>query len=289
MTPVTGATFPTAVRRSGPCFKAEHRRRTSILLSAGAGRARLLSAVILPVRCRKRGSVPGWSAPHRRLTSGGLGARGSAPLVTGIDCRPPASSPALELDSRRSKALDPTWNRAPVGQSLNPDVLAAPLPQTRQRPGTESARPSFDGVRPWADGMSPPDGNRLSTSRVQPRFGAGQQPLEGVDPTWDRAPVGQSLNPDAERRILIEQWSFGRVPPTAVAPPLAGLRASPSFSRVGSTHPLGYRRFFRPLVGVGAQPLAAGGPGAIGIRPFNGQGPQTPSRGMGASGGTGGR
>jgi len=87
----------------------------------------------------------------------------------------------------------------------------------------------------------------------------------------------------------MEQWSFGRVPSTAVAPPLGGLGGSPSFSGAGSTHPLGYRRFFRPVVGVGAQPLAAGGPGAIGVRPFNGQGPQTPSGGMGANGGRGGR
>ena len=36
MTPVTGATFPTAMRRSAPCLGAERQRRTSILLSADA-------------------------------------------------------------------------------------------------------------------------------------------------------------------------------------------------------------------------------------------------------------
>jgi hypothetical protein len=117
---------------------------------------------------------------------------------------------------------------------------------------------------------------------------AVQPALEGVDPTWDRAPVEPALNPDAERRILIERWSFGRVPSTARAPPLGGLRASPSFSGAGSSHSLSDRRFFRPLVGGGAQTLGAKGSGFIGIRPINGQGPQTPSGGMGAGGGRGG-
>jgi hypothetical protein len=189
--------------------------------------------------------------------------------------------PALE-------GVDPTWDRAPVGQSLNPDALAAPLPQKWQRPGIESARPSFDGGRPWADGVSPPDRNRLSISHVQPRFGAGRQTLEGVDPTWDRAPLGQSLNPDAERRILIEQRSFGRVPSTAVAPPLGGLRASPSFDGMGATRSVGDRRFLRPLIGAGVQPYGFRGPNAVGVQPLNGQGPQIPPGGVGAGGGKGG-
>jgi hypothetical protein len=172
-----------------------------------------------------------------------------------------------------------------------------PLPQTWRRPGMERAPPPLDGGRSWREGVSAsPDRDRLPTSRVQPRFGGAQPPLEGVDPTWDRAPVGQSLDPDAERRVLIERWSFGRVPSTALAPPVGGgLRASRSFGGAGSTHSLGDRRFllgdrrfFRPLVGVGAEPLGARRPSAIGIQPFNGQGPQTPSGGMGPNGGKGG-
>ena len=75
MTPVTGATFPTAMRRSAPCLGAERRRRTSILLSADAGRARLVLRVPLRARCRKSGNVLGWRAPDHRLTRSAL-ARG---------------------------------------------------------------------------------------------------------------------------------------------------------------------------------------------------------------------
>jgi hypothetical protein len=79
-----------------------------------------------------------------------------------------------------------------------------------------------------------------------------------------------------------------RVPPTALAAPVRGLRASASFGGAGSTHPLGDKRFFRPLVGVGAQPFGGRGPGAMGAQPFSGRGPQTPSGGIGAGGGRGG-
>jgi hypothetical protein len=82
---------------------------------------------------------------------------------------------------------------------------------------------------------------------------------------------------------------MGRVPPTALAAPLGGLRASPSFGGIGSTQSLGGRRSFRPLVGIGAQPFGGTGPGAIGAQPFSGRGLQTPSGGMGAGGGRGGR
>jgi hypothetical protein len=122
-----------------------------------------------------------------------------------------------------------------------------------------------------------------------PRFGAVQPALEGVDP--DREPgalVGQSLNRDAEKRMLIERELMGRVPPNALAPPVGGLRASPSFGRVGSTQSLGGRRSFRPLVGIGALPFGGRGTGAIGAPPFSGKGPQTPSGSMGAGGGRGG-
>ena len=87
--------------------------------------------------------------------------------------------------------------------------------------------------------------------------------------------------------MLIERGLFGRVPPTALAPPLGGLRASPSFGGIGSTQSLGGRGSFRPLVGIGAQPFGVGAR-RLGAQPFSGRGPQTPSGGMGAGGGRGG-
>ena len=113
MTPVTGATFPTAMRRSAPCLGAERRRRTSILISADAGRARLVSSVPLRPRCRKSGSVLGWRAPDHRLTTVGLRPRGSGRLLKGVGRQPPASSPASEASGRRSRALI-----RPSGRSL---------------------------------------------------------------------------------------------------------------------------------------------------------------------------
>jgi hypothetical protein len=88
--------------------------------------------------------------------------------------------------------------------------------------------------------------------------------------------------------MLIERELFGRVPPNALAPPLNGLRASPSLGGIGSTPSFGGRRSFRPLVGIGAQPSSGRGPGAIGAQPSSGKRPQMPSGGMGAGGGRGG-
>jgi hypothetical protein len=89
--------------------------------------------------------------------------------------------------------------------------------------------------------------------------------------------------------MLIERELMGRVPPNALAPHLGGPRASPLRGGVGSGPPFDGRRSFRPLVGVGAQPLTGRGAGAIGAQPFfNGRGPQTPPQGMGAGGGRGG-
>ena len=256
MTPVTGATFPTAMRRSAPCLRAERQRRTSILLSADAGRARLVSRVPLRPRCRKSGSVPGWRAPDHRLTAVGLRPRGSGPLLKGVGRQAPASSPASEASSRRSRALI-----RPSGRSLA---------SARSRLAVGDPAPSALGrsAAPASEASS-----RRSRALIRPRAGA---------------PVGQSLNRDAETRMLIERGLFGRVPPTALAPPLGGLRASPSFGGIGSTQSLGGRGSFRPLVGIGAQPFGGRGPGAIGAQPFSGRGPQTPSGGMGAGGGRGG-
>jgi hypothetical protein len=68
MTPVTETTFPTAMQRSAPGLGAERQRRTSILLSACARRARLLAVPLRPRR-RKSGSVAGWRAPDHCLTA----------------------------------------------------------------------------------------------------------------------------------------------------------------------------------------------------------------------------
>ena len=180
-------------------------------------------------------------------------------------------------------------NPAPRGRWMNPPRVEAPFaaapPQTWSRPGIAGVQPPLDGGRRWRGGIGPPlEGGRAPIAGVQPRSQGAQPALEGVDPTWERASAGQSLDADAERRVLIERGLFGRVPATALAPASGGLRAPPSFGGAGSSRSLGARRFFRPLVGVGAPALGARGPGAIGVQPFNGQGPQMPPGGMGAGG-----
>jgi hypothetical protein len=257
MTPATGVMFLIAMRRSAPCLEAERQRRTSILVSADAGRARLVSRVLLRPRCRKSGSVPGWRVPDLPLTGGRLSPEGiRAPLeegrssTAGVQPRFGGVQPALE-------GVNPTF-RPLVGVGAQP----------------------FGGRGPGAIGARPFSAPRLGT--VQPA-------LEGVDPDREPgSPVGQSLNRDAETRMLIERGLFGRFPPTALAPPVGGLRASPSLGGIGSAQSFGGRRSFRPLVGVGARPSGGTGPGAIGAQPFSGRGPQTPSGGVGAGGGRGG-
>ena len=173
MTPLTGAMFLTAMRRSAPCLEAERQRRTSILVSADAGRARLVSRVPLRPRCRKSGSVPGWRAPDYRLTAVGLGPRGSGPLLKRVGRQALASSPASEASSPRSRALI-----RPSGRSLAPA-------RSRLAVG----------------------GRRHRRSAVQrPPLRSVQPALEGVDPDREPgAPVGQELNRDAETRMRIEQ------------------------------------------------------------------------------------
>jgi hypothetical protein len=183
-----------------------------------------------------------------------------------------------------------------------PEGIRAPL--GRGLSSTAGVQPRFGNVRPALEGVDPtfrpligigaqPFGGRgPGTIGARPfsgpRFGGVQPALEGVDPTASGAPVGQSLNRDAETRMLIERGLFGRVPPTALAAPLGGLRASPSFGGTGSTQSLDSRGSFRPLVGTGPQPFGGSEPGAIGAQPLSGRGPQTPSGGMGAGGGRGG-
>jgi hypothetical protein len=173
-----------------------------------------------------------------------------------------------------------------TGPSRVEGPLAARLPQKSQPPGMEDARLPLNGGRPRPEGIRAPlEGGRSLTAGVQPRLGAVQPALEGVDPTESTTPDGQSPDRDAEKRMLIERELMGRVPPNALATPLGGLRASPSPVGIGSTQSLGDRRSSRPLVGIGARPFGAVGPGAIGAQPFSGKGPQTPSGGVGAGGG----
>src|ERR1700733_12098917 len=188
--------------------------------------------------------------------------------------------------------INPGFRGRWAGQSRVEGPLGAPLPQRWERPGMESARLPLNGGRASPEGIRAPlEYGRSSSAGVQPRFGGVQPTLEGVDPDREPgAPVGQELNRDAETRMRIEQGLVARVPPTALAPPARGLRASPSFGGAGSTHPLGDKRFFRPLVAVGAQPFRAGKTSAIGVQPFNGQGTQPPFGGIGgAAGGRVGR
>jgi hypothetical protein len=164
--------------------------------------------------------------------------------------------------------------------------LPVALPQEWRRPGIEGARPVLGGGRPWPQGMrAPPEGGRPSTAGAQPRFRGGQPALEGVDPVGGGAPTGEALTPDAATRMRIQRRLVGPAPPIALAPPMGGLRASPSFGGIGSTQSPGDRRFFQPLGGVGAQPFGAGGPGAIGAQPLGGVGAQPfGARGPGAIG-----
>jgi hypothetical protein len=156
-----------------------------------------------------------------------------------------------------------------------PEGIRAPLEVGRS--STAGVQPRFGGVQPALEGVDPtfrpPVGVRSQPFGGRgpgaigarpfsgPRLGAVQPALACIDPDREPgAPVAQSFNRDAETRMLIERGLFGRVAPTALAPPFGGLRASPSFSGAGSTQSFGGGRSFRPRVGFGAQPFGARGP-----------------------------
>ena len=161
----------------------------------------------------------------------------------------------------RSGAMTPvTGATFPTGMRR---VGGGPLSTAGIQPRFGGVQPSLEGVnpsfRPLVDsGAQPFGGRRPGAIAARPSGARASEPSSQhsrvFDPTWERAPVGAALDPDAERRILIERWSFGRVPPTALAAPSGGLRASPSFDGILSSQSLGGRRSFRPLVGIGAQP-----------------------------------
>ena len=252
-----------------------------------------------------RGNVPYRDAAVSAMFGSGTPAANFNPAIRG---RLTGSS---RVERPLAAPLPQKWQRPGFEDTRSPldagrtsrEGIRAPLeggrPSNRRHPAplrrrAAVARGRYPTFRPLVDSGAQPFGGRGPGAIAArpfggPRLGTVQPALEGVDPTWDRAPVGPALDPDAERRILIERWSFGRVPPTALAAPSGGgLRASPSFGRILSTQSFGGRRSFRPLVGIGAQPFSGRGPGAIGAPPFRGRGPQTPSGGMGAGGGRGG-
>lgn len=153
------------------------------------------------------------------------------------------------------------------GMSLSPSEgpFAAPLQQEWRLRQREGGRPLLGAERLRLEGVGPlPPG----TAVVQPGLGDVQPTLEGVGSTGHGAPVGQSLNRIA-KKLLIERRLFGLAPPTALASPMVGLRASPSFGGMGSTPSLGGSGSFRPLLGIGAQPFGGTGPRAIGAPPLS--------------------
>jgi hypothetical protein len=180
--------------------------------------------------------------------------------------------------ARASAGFGARWTGLPP--IVAPRAVA--LPQAWGQPRLESTRPLLD------NGRRPTEGLRNSPELSRAPTAGAQTPLEGVNPTWERAQLGQPLDREAETRILIERGVLGRVPATALAPPAGGLRASPPFGGMGSTRSLGDRRLFRPLVGVHTLPYGFRGPSSFGVHPFNGQGPQTPFGGMRVGGGKGG-
>jgi len=252
--------------------------------------------------------------------------RGNVPYRdAAVSARFGSGTPAANFNSAfRGRWTGPSRVEGPLAAPLpqkwqRPGMEGARLPLNGGRPSPEGIRapleggpsssagvqPRFGGVQPALEGVDPtfrplvgvgsqPFGGRGpgaigARPFSGPRLGTVQPALKGVDPDREPgSPVGQSLNRDEETRMLIERGLFGRVPPNALAPPVGGLRASPSLGGIGSAQSFGGRRSFRPLVGVGARPSGGTGPGAIGAQPFSGRGPQTPSGVMGAGGGRGG-
>ena len=135
MTPVTGATFPIAMRRSAPSLGAERGQRTSVLVSADAGQASLLLCLhvhwclllwlhvqwrllLWPHvrwRRRKNGGNLKSRAPDDRLMAVGVEPTRSGFLFKGGDLQPQAPS-------RCSRALI----RPRIGRQLDSRLIATP-------------------------------------------------------------------------------------------------------------------------------------------------------------------
>jgi Protein of unknown function (DUF3300) len=252
-----------------------------------------------------RGNVPYRDAAVRALFGGGTPAANINPGFRGRWAGlPRVEGPFAVPLPQESRSPGIESARPPLnGGRPSPEGIRAPLEGGRS--STAGVQPRFGAVQPALEGVDPtfrplvgvgsqPFGGRGpgaigARPFSGPHLGTVQPALKGVDPDREPgSPVGQSLNRDEETRMLIERGLFGRVPPNALAPPVGGLRASPSLGGIGSAQSFGGRRSFRPLVGVGARPSGGTGPGAIGAQPFSGRGPQTPSGVMGAGGGRGG-
>jgi hypothetical protein len=251
-----------------------------------------------------RGNVPYGDAAVRALFGGGTPAANINPGFPGWTGPSRVEGPLAAPPPQKWERPGMEGARLPLnGGRPSPEGIRAPLEEGRS--SSAGVKPRFGGVQPALEGVDPtfrpldgvgsqPFGGR-GPGAVGARPFSGARPgtvqpaLKGVDPDREPgSPVGQSLNRDEETRMLIERGLFGRVPPNALAPPVGGLRASPSLGGIGSAQSFGGRRSSRPLVGVGARPSGGTGPGAIGAQPFSGRGPQTPSGVMGAGGGRGG-
>jgi Protein of unknown function (DUF3300) len=250
-----------------------------------------------------RGNVPYGDAAVRALFGGGTPAANINPAFRGRWTGPSRVDLAAPVPQQWQRPGMEGARLPLTGGRPSPEGIRAPLEEGRS--SSAGVQPRFGGVQPALEGVNPtfrplvgvgaqPFGGRGPSAIGArafsgPRLGNVQPALEGVDPDREPgSPVGQSLNRNAETRMLIERGLFGRVPPNALAPRVGGLRASPPPGGIGSTQSFGGRQSFRPLVGVGARPSGGAGPGAIGAQPFSGKGPQTPSGGMGAGGGRGG-
>jgi hypothetical protein len=185
MTPPTGATFLTAMRRSAPCLEAERLRRTSILVSADAGRARLVSRVPLRPRCRKNRGVLGSRAPDHRLMAVDVGPRRSGPLLKEIGRPPPPpSEPPSERRQLRSRGLI----RLAAGRQLDRSSIATQrrecgFPRTRWlRPLTACERPhrSAASVRLRRSAAGDPSGRSLASALSRLAARGRRRPQEGT-------------------------------------------------------------------------------------------------------------
>ena len=199
-----------------------------------------------------RGNVPYRDAAVRALFGSGTPAANINPAFRGRWTGP------SRVEGPLAAPLPQKWERPGMegarlplnGGRPSPEGIRAPLEEGRS--SSAGVQPRFGGVQPALEGVDPtfrphlgigaqPFGGRGPGAIGArpfggPRLGTVQPALEGVDPDREPGgPVGQSLNRDAETRMLIERGLFGRVPSNALAAPIGGLRASPSFGGAGST------------------------------------------------------
>jgi hypothetical protein len=199
MTPITGATFPTAMRRSAPCLREKPLGRTPVLVSADTGRACLLLWRPVRWRCRKNGGLRGSRAPDHHLMAVDVGPRRLGPLLKEIGRPPPPpSEPPSERRQLRSRGLI----RLAAGRQLDRSSIATQrrecvsnkdwllgFPRPRWlRPFAVCARPhrSAARVRPTHSAIRDFFG-RLSAS-VRSRFAQGKPVPSGFSRSTVKGP-----------------------------------------------------------------------------------------------------